>query len=85
MSDDVAPEWPIGDSRWLLHIDGDPIVDSEFVMSTEEDAGRAVSLSVATLCLNAVPTVVSAPPGLLDNLTLPVHGGGYIDRRVTTS
>ncbi len=78
VSDDVAPEWPAGDSRWLLHIDGDPVVDSELVMSTEEDAGRAVSLSVATLCLNAVPTVVAAAPGLLDNLTLPVHGGGYI-------
>ena len=82
VSNDVAPDWPIGDSRWLLHIDGDPTVDSEFVMATEEDAGRAVSLSVATLCLNAVPTVVSAAPGLLDNLTLPVHGGGYVDRRV---
>jgi len=82
VSDDVAPEWPIGDSRWLLHIDGDPIVDSEFVMATEEDAGRAVSLSVATLCLNAVPTVVHAAPGVLDNLTLPVHGGGYVERRV---
>jgi 4-hydroxy-tetrahydrodipicolinate reductase len=82
VSDDVAPEWPIGDSRWLLHIDGDPIVDSEFVMATEEDAGRAVSLSVATLCLNAVPTVVAAAPGLLDNLTLPVHGGGFVDRHV---
>ena len=38
VSDDVAPDWPTGDSRWLLHIDGDPIVDSEFVMATEEDA-----------------------------------------------
>jgi 4-hydroxy-tetrahydrodipicolinate reductase len=28
---------------------------------------------------------VAAAPGLLDNLTLPVHGGGYIDQRVTTS
>jgi hypothetical protein len=79
VSDDVATEWPIGDSRWLLHIDGDPIVDSEFVMATEKDAGRAVSLSVATLCLNAVPTVVAAAPGLIDNLTLPVHAGGYVD------
>ncbi len=83
VSDEVAPEWPRGDSRWLLHIDGDPIVDSEFVMATEEDAGRAVSLSVATLCLNAVPTIVQAAPGLLDNLTLPLHGGGYVDTRVT--
>jgi 4-hydroxy-tetrahydrodipicolinate reductase len=80
VSDDVAPEWPSGDSRWILHIDGDPIVDSELSMATEEDAGRAVSLSVATLCLNAVPTVVAAEAGLIDNLTLPVHGGGYVLR-----
>jgi hypothetical protein len=44
-----------------------------------------VSLSVATLCLNAVPTVVASAPGLLDNLTLPVHAGGYVDRRVPAS
>ena len=81
VSDEVAPEWPTGDSRWLIHIDGDPVVDSELVMATEEDAGRAVSLSVATLLLNAVPTVVEAPRGLLDNLTLPLHGGGYVERR----
>ena len=82
VSDEVAPEWPTGDSRWLVHIDGgNPVVDSELVMATEEDAGRAVSLSVATLLLNAVPTVVEAPPRLLDNLTLPLHGGGYVERR----
>jgi 4-hydroxy-tetrahydrodipicolinate reductase len=80
VSDDVAPEWPSGDSRWILHIDGDPIVDSELVMATEAVGGRAVSLSVATLCLNALPTVVQADPGLLDNLTLPLHGGGYVLR-----
>ena len=80
VSDDVAPEWPRGDSRWMVHIDGDPTLDSELVLATEEDAGRAVSLAVATLLLNAVPTVVAAPPGLLDNLTLPIHAGGYVER-----
>ena len=82
VSNDVAPEWPRGDSRWIVHIDGDPTVDSELLLATEEDAGRAVSLSVATLLLNSVPTVVAAAPGLLDNLTLPLHGGGYVDRFV---
>jgi 2,4-diaminopentanoate dehydrogenase len=77
VSDDVAPEWPVGDSKWLLRVEGDPTIDSEFTLATKEDAARAVSLSVATLLTNAIPSVVAAPPGLLDNLTMPQHGGGY--------
>jgi hypothetical protein len=77
VSDEVAPEWPVGDSRWMLHVDGDPTIDSEITLATKEDAARAVSLSVATLLLNSVPSVVAAAPGLLDNLTMPQHGGGY--------
>jgi 2,4-diaminopentanoate dehydrogenase len=78
VSDEVAPEWPSGDSRWLLHIEGDPEIESEINLSTKEDAGRATSLAVATLLLNAVPTVCAAAPGMLNNLVLPPHGGGYV-------
>lgn len=78
VSDDIAPEWPTGDSRWILRVEGDPTLDSEFVMATTMDAGRAVSLSVATVNLNAVPAVCAAPPGLYNNLTIGVHGGGYL-------
>jgi 4-hydroxy-tetrahydrodipicolinate reductase len=77
VSDEVAPEWPVGDSKWLLRVEGDPTIDSEFTLATKEDAARAVSLSVATLLTNAIPSVVAAAPGLLDNLTMPQHGGGY--------
>ncbi len=78
VSDEVAPDWPTGDSRWLLSVEGDPTISSEFRLATTYDAGRAVSLAVATLLLNAVPVVCTAPPGLLNNLTLPQHGGGYL-------
>lgn len=77
VSNDVATDWPTGDSRWIVHIEGDPIVDSEISLATAEDSGRATSLAVATLLLNSVPTVVAARPGLLDNLTMAPHGGGY--------
>ena len=77
VTDDVAPEWPAGDSRWLLHIEGDITVDSEVALSTTHGAGRAVSLAVATLLLNAVPTVCKADVGLINNLTLAPHAGGY--------
>lgn len=77
VSDQVAPQWLAGDSRWVVHIDGDPTLDSEIVLATTEDAGRAVSLAVATLLLNSVPTVCQAQPGLINNLTLAPHAGGY--------
>ena len=35
------------------------------------------SIGVATLLVNAIPTICDAAPGILDNLTLPTHGGGY--------
>jgi 4-hydroxy-tetrahydrodipicolinate reductase len=81
ISDDVAPDWPAGGSngsRWIVHVDGDPTIDSEIVLSTSTDAGRATSLSVATLLVNSIPTVIAAQPGLLDNLTIAMHGGGYV-------
>ena len=77
VSDDVAPEWPGGDSRWLLHIDGDMTVNSEIALATSHGAGRAVSLAVATLLLNAVPTVCKSDVGLINNLKLAPHAGGY--------
>ncbi|HEY6533357.1 MAG TPA: hypothetical protein VIY72_13700 [Acidimicrobiales bacterium] len=78
MSDDVAPDWPRGDSRWLVRIDGDPLIESEIDLTTTVGTGRAVSLTVATLNLNAIPTVVAAPPGVLDNTTIAMFGGGYL-------
>jgi 2,4-diaminopentanoate dehydrogenase len=76
-TDDVAPEWPTGDSRWILRVDGNPTIATEIDITTTEDACRGTSIAVATLLLNAVPTVCAAPPGILDNLTLPSHSGGY--------
>ena len=77
ISDDVAPEWPAGDSRWLLSIDGDMSVESEVTLKTTLGASRAVSLAVATLLLNAIPTVCAAAPGHINNLALAPHAGGY--------
>lgn len=76
MSDDVAPAWPGGD-QWLLEIDGDPEMRASFELSTRFDAKRPVSLTVAMLNVNAIPTLCTAAPGVYTNLTLPNFGGGY--------
>jgi 4-hydroxy-tetrahydrodipicolinate reductase len=77
VSNQVATDWPTGDSRWLVQVTGDPTIESSLKLATTEGSGRATSLAVATLLLNSVPSVVAAPPGPLDNLTIPTHGGGY--------
>jgi 2,4-diaminopentanoate dehydrogenase len=77
MSDEVAPEWPLGD-RWELEIVGDPSVRSVLELSTNSGAGRPVSLTVATLNVNAIPTLCRVAPGVYTNLTLPNFAGGYI-------
>ena len=46
-------------------------------------AGRAVSLGVATLLLNAVPTVCKADVGLINDLTLAPYAGGYFAEEPT--
>jgi len=75
MSDDVAPDWPTGD-RWIVDIQGDPEIHSVLDVSTRFDAQRPVSLTVATLNVNAIPALVAAEPGVHTNLTLPVIAGG---------
>ena len=75
MSDAVAPEWPTGD-RWLLDIEGDPEIHSTLDVTTELDARRPVSLTVATLNVNAIPALCEAGSGVHTNLTLPVFAGG---------
>jgi len=75
MSDDVAPEWPTGD-KWIVDIEGDPAIHSSLDISTDTDAGRPVSLTVATLNVNAIPALCAAAPGVYTNLTLPVIAGG---------
>jgi len=75
MTDDVAPDWPNGD-RWLIDIEGDPEIHSTLDISTRYDAQRPVSLTVATLNVNAIPALVAADPGVHTNLTLPVIAGG---------
>jgi 4-hydroxy-tetrahydrodipicolinate reductase len=76
-TDEVRTEWPTGQSRWMVHVDGDPTLDAELKLDTQLDAKRATSLAAASLLINAVPTVCSAPPGLLNGYTLPPHAGGW--------
>ena len=78
VTDSVAHDWPKGEGLWILDIQGDPHIHSEIQTATTYDSGRPVSLLVSTTVLNAIPTVCGAEPGLLNNLSIAPHGGGYL-------
>jgi hypothetical protein len=67
--------WSPNLCAWELEIDGDPAVRSRMEFATETDARRATSITVAGHCLNAIPKVVDAPPGILNHFTVPVFTG----------
>jgi 2,4-diaminopentanoate dehydrogenase len=77
VTDGVAPEWPDGGSRWLLHIDGDMTVDSEIALATSHGAGQAVSLAVATFIAQCCSDSVQVRLGPDQQLKLAPHAGGY--------
>lgn len=80
VTDDIRPEWGVGD-HWTLDIIGDPTFNITCHASTQFDAGRPTSLTVAMAGVNAIPTICQAPPGVHSPLTLPCWGGGYLVQR----
>lgn len=75
MNEKVAPHFPQGHCRWILEVDGDPNIRASMDLSTEMDAKRPTSLTVAMNCLNALPQVMLAPAGIVNHLTLPLVAG----------
>jgi hypothetical protein len=74
VSNDVAPDWPTGDSSWEVNITGDPSMRCRFDM--ESDQHRAVSLLTSMTAVNAIRAVIQAEPGVKTRLDLPVFAGG---------
>jgi hypothetical protein len=76
MARDVAPEWPASDhdATYGVSIEGDPDIECTMTMGAAEghEAGRGAMTATAMRVVNAVPYVVSARPGLLSSLDLPL-------------
>ncbi len=73
--DGIAPGWPQGHCAWQIAIDGDPSIHTTMELATETDAKRPTSLTVAMTCVNAIPAVIAAAPGILNPLALPPVAG----------
>ena len=77
ISNDVRPDWGVGE-YWEMEIEGDPSMKLVLEARTKLDSKRVVSITVATACVNAIPTVVAAAPGLHSPIDLPMWGGGHL-------
>ena len=75
VSNDVAPDWPVGNASYELDIEGDPSLRCRFDIGVE--SGRHISLVTALHAVNAIPYVCEAGPGVQTFLDLPLMGGGY--------
>jgi hypothetical protein len=75
VSDDVAPEWPVGDASYEIEIEGNPSLRCHFDIGVE--SGRHISMVTALHAVNAIPYACEADPGVRTFLDLPLMGGGY--------
>ena len=73
----VAPHWPTLDpGGFRVIVDGTPSFTTSMVFD-EEDAAVAGCIGTAARAVNAIPIVMSAPPGVCSSLDLPTiitHG-----------
>jgi 4-hydroxy-tetrahydrodipicolinate reductase len=82
LRDDLGPDWPqpAGRGSYRVEVRGEPnyTVDLQ-LLGTNGDHNTAGLKATAMRLVNAVPSVVAAPPGLLTALDLPlVTGRGLV-------
>lgn len=78
INEEVAPDWPRlpGQGGYRIAIEGSPVVHCDFTLEgAAGDHNDAGLLTTAMRCLNAIPAVCDAPPGLLSVLDLPLITG----------
>jgi hypothetical protein len=85
LRDDIAPDWPrpAGQGCYRVEVRGEPnyTVDLQ-LLGTDGDHNTAGLKATAMRLVNAIPTVVAAPAGLLTALDLPlITGGGLVHPR----
>jgi 4-hydroxy-tetrahydrodipicolinate reductase len=73
LRDEDGPDWPQGAGYRIL-VEGEPNVKLEIELSSDlGDHNHAGCLATAMHVVNAIPSVVQAPPGVLTMLDLPVY------------
>jgi 2,4-diaminopentanoate dehydrogenase len=78
INEEVAPEWPSlpGQGGYRVDIEGNPALHCQFHFEGEDGDHNTGGLTATAMrCLNAIPAVCDAEPGLLSVLDLPLVTG----------
>lgn len=76
LGEDMAPDWPVT-RGYVLEIDGDPNVR---VKLESPDGHFDGATTTAMPCVNAIPAVCHAPPGIVNQMDLPFVRGTHLYR-----
>jgi len=78
LRDADAPEWPHGEGYRIL-IEGEPSAKVELSVSSQRgDHNTAGCLATAMHVINAIPTVIEAPPGVLTALDIGRYSAAWM-------
>jgi 4-hydroxy-tetrahydrodipicolinate reductase len=78
MREDLVPEWPSGHGQgfYRVIITGTPSITVDLVAEDAAGDHNEGNLVITVMrCLNAIPAVCAAPPGLISTLDLPLITG----------
>jgi 2,4-diaminopentanoate dehydrogenase len=78
INEEVAPEWPKlpGQGGYRVDVEGNPSLHCQFHFEGEDGDHNTGGLTATAMrCLNAIPAVCEAEPGLLSVLDLPLITG----------
>lgn len=76
LGEDMTPDWPVT-RGYLIEIEGDPDVR----VKLESPSGHLDGATTTAMpCVNAVPAVCAAPPGIVNQMALPFVCGAYLAR-----
>jgi len=76
----LDPDWRLGEERFEVAIDGDPPLSAVFHGVHPPELGKNLDripgiVGTAMHCVNAIPYVCAAPPGIRTYLDLPLVSG----------
>lgn len=71
---DMTPNWPVEDG-YVLGIEGEPEAEVRLQPLGPHFDGAAITAMPA---VNAIPQVVAAPPGIVDQMDLPFVRGAHL-------
>lgn len=73
---DMTPDWPVT-RGYVVDIEGEPNV---WLTLESPDGHFDGAITTAMPCVNAIPAVCAAPPGILNQGELPFVGGAHLIR-----